>query len=76
MFHFTKFKQNIEYKTYVGERILFLSNSNLHENNRGNILPKKIIEVIVILILECVMNSHNSPSMYQNFKIVSIYALC
>jgi len=27
--------------------------------------------VIVILVPECVRSIHNSPSMYQNFKIVS-----
>jgi len=31
---------------------------------------------MVFLILECARSSHNSPSMYQNFKLVFNCALC
>jgi len=34
------------------------------------------MRVIVILVRECVMSSHNGPSMYQNFKVVHGCALC
>jgi len=32
--------------------------------------------IIIILILECVISSHKSPSMYQNSKTVSNYVPC
>lgn len=36
-----------------------------------DVLPLSIfLEVIVTLIPECIMISHNNPSMYKNFKIV------
>jgi hypothetical protein len=41
--------------------------------NESNI---KVIGIIVTLVSECGMSSHNSPIMYQNFKIVSDCALC
>jgi len=30
--------------------------------------------VIIMLVLECVMSSHNNFSIYQNFKIIFDYA--
>jgi hypothetical protein len=35
-----------------------------------------LIEVIVILVPECVASSHNSTLMHRNFKLVLNYALC
>jgi len=40
------------------------------------IVKLKKIGVIVTLVPEIVMSSQNSPSMYQNFKVVSVYAFC
>jgi len=53
--------------------LLKLQSISLHQQNHaGEIQPVslKIYGVIVTLVPEIVMSSQNSPSMYQNFKVV------
>ena len=47
--------------------IFIIDNEDMSVNKLG---------VIVTLVPECVASSHNSPSMYQNSKIVPDCPLC